>query len=361
MTDKNQTPLALVGETIEATRGEDGQLTVMEYATARQTLDSLEKELEGVVFDVSTAKGLKEAKAARKRVTSLRTTLEANRKKIKGPVLEITRAIDGQASELTARAKKLEDPIDEQIKTEEQRLEREKAEREAAERKRLGAIRERIERIRALPNQHLQSTPEVIEAVMDELMADPLEGFDELVREVALVRDEAMGKLYDTLTLAKLREKDQAELEELRRFKAEKVQAEKEKAAKEAAEKQAAERRQADERLQIDRDATRASGHSVQTEPMGVRSPTLTGYDSGAGDERTVVATVPNSTRSPVIDGFLAKMGKPSPAINAEQEKRNQAVDDIWNAGAGISSDVAELILDAIIAGKVAHVSYSPE
>ena len=79
------------------------------------------------VFDVTTTKGMEEAKKARAEVKGYRVALEKVRKEIKAPALERSRLIDEEAKRITAELQAIEEPIDQAIKAEEQRKEDEKA------------------------------------------------------------------------------------------------------------------------------------------------------------------------------------------------------------------------------------------
>jgi hypothetical protein len=101
---------------------------------------------------VTTAAGMKDARAARMEVRSARTELERVRKSIKEPALRRCQLIDSEAKRITAALVEIEDPIDECIKAEETRKEREKAEREAAEKRRVDEIQARITALHRAPN-----------------------------------------------------------------------------------------------------------------------------------------------------------------------------------------------------------------
>lgn len=229
---------------VEIIRDEEG-VKITEYSRTLAALDALEKKHKGVVFEVSTTAGMKEAKAARKQLRDLRVALEKKRKDLKAPVLDYTRALDGQAKTITARIEALENPIDAQVKAEEQRKAREKAEAEAAERARIDAHRRVIEEMRSAPLAMIGEASDTIRQAFQSLQATDLTGLEEFQSEAALVKDEAAGKLHELLTQTLEREEAVAreaearrqreakeaeeeavrsveleELEELRRFKA---------------------------------------------------------------------------------------------------------------------------------------------
>ena len=275
---------------VEITRDDDG-VKIVEYSRTLAALSALEEKHKGMVFDVTTTAGMKEAKAARKELRELRVNLEKKRKDLKAPVLDYTRALDGQAKTITARIEALENPIDEQVKAEEQRKAREKAEAEAAERARIDAHRKVIEEIRNKPLSLIGAKAVDLEVAFNEIQATDLSGLEGFAGEAALVKDEAAGKLHELWTQAMEREEaaakeaeaqrqrdakaaeeraareaEQAELEELRAFKA-KQQAEE------------AERQKADLAKQVTDD----------TQP----EPDWSGFDMASGPDTTVYQEAP--------------------------------------------------------------------
>ncbi len=229
---------------VEIVRDEEG-VKIAQYNRTEAALAELERQYQGVEFEVATPSGMKEAKAARKELRELRVNLEKKRKALKAPVLDYTRALDGQAKDITARIEALELPIDEQVKAEEQRKAREKAEAEAAERARIDAHRRVIEAMRSAPLAMIGEASDTIRQAFQSLQATDLTGLEEFQSEAALVKDEAAGKLHELLTQTLEREEAVAreaearrqreakeaeeeavrsaeleELEELRRFKA---------------------------------------------------------------------------------------------------------------------------------------------
>lgn len=114
---------------------------IAEYDPIATALASVEK-YRGLVCDVTTAKGLAEAKAAHKEVAALRIALEKTRKKVKEDVVARGKLIDGEANRIFALIAAIEDPIKTQIDAEERRAQeareaaiRAEAERLAAEEK----------------------------------------------------------------------------------------------------------------------------------------------------------------------------------------------------------------------------------
>lgn len=92
---------------------------IVEYSKTAAAIAELTDIYKGAVYDVTTTKGMKDAKDGRAELRTLRVDLEAMRVSIKAPALERCRLIDAEAKDITAKIKALEDPIDAQIKFEE--------------------------------------------------------------------------------------------------------------------------------------------------------------------------------------------------------------------------------------------------
>jgi hypothetical protein len=113
-------------------------------------LQLLRERFAGVVFDVTTGNGMAEAKQARLTLREPRYEVERIRKAAKSPLLALGKKLDEDAKRITAEIEKIEAPIDQQIKSEEERKEREKQERIAAEAARVQEIQDRITELRAV-------------------------------------------------------------------------------------------------------------------------------------------------------------------------------------------------------------------
>jgi Protein of unknown function (DUF1351) len=168
---------------------------VVEYSPVDAALAELRARYANVVFPVDTKDGMKDAKEVRQKLVKLRTGLEAKRKEIKEPALRRAQAIDAEAKMITTAIKAIEDPIDAQIKAEEQRIEAEKAAKAA----KLAEIREKIDGIRALPLVLAGACSEDIAAEKEALESfTPLEEvFGELVEDCKAAMAEAIASLTD--------------------------------------------------------------------------------------------------------------------------------------------------------------------
>ena len=213
------------------------------YSATERGLAELRSRLAGRVYDVTTGKGLDEAKKDRAECRSLRVDLEAKRKEIKAPALDYCRHIDSEAKRITAEIEAMEDPIDQQIKAEEARKEAARAERERAELARLAAITQRIGDLSAAPVKFLGVRPEAITEEIARLEADDLGDIDDTHKPNAeAARDAAVATLRRMLEESQRIAKEREELEAARQ-----AQAAAEAEARAIREREDAERRAAQE------------------------------------------------------------------------------------------------------------------
>lgn len=161
--------------------------TVVEFNETALALSDLRERYKGLVVDVQTPKGLKEAKTFTFELRTLRTTLEKRRKDLKAPIIERGKQLDDEAKRITAEIVALEEPIDVQIKAEEARIENARLVKLEADRQRVEAIQTKIQAIRDVAAS-LVGKPSVIIA-----------GQLAKLRETALDESE-LGEYYVTAT-----------------------------------------------------------------------------------------------------------------------------------------------------------------
>lgn len=236
---------------------------IAEYTATEAALATLRETYAGRTYDVTTTKGMQEAIAGRAELRKLRIALEAKRVELKAPALERTRLIDAEAKRITAELVALEDPIDEQIKAEQQRKEREKAAAEEAERQRVAAINARVDAVRALSSGLLGKPIEFIDARIAEAKAVDVDSFPEDVRagvrfhqttvlgELSSAREHRIREAEEAARIAA----ERAELEALREAKRKADAEEAERRRQAQVERDRADRKAADERAEADRQA----------------------------------------------------------------------------------------------------------
>ena len=228
---------------------------IKEYSATEAALNELRQKYQGVQFDVVTTAGDKAAREARQTLVKLRTGLEAKRKELKGPALEYAKRIDTEAKRIETAIRELEEPIDAQIKAEEQRKAAEKAEKERIERERVAAIRSKIERIKGIAFESRNDDSEQIALTLFDVKNLQIteDEYAEFAAEAKQAQAMSVVELEDLLQEVKAREVQAAELAAQR---AELERIRKEQAAREAAERAAREeeaRKLAAERAEFER------------------------------------------------------------------------------------------------------------
>lgn len=232
---------------------------IAEYTQTEAALAELRHRFEGVIFDVSTTKGDKEARGFRKELVSLRTGLEAKRKELKAPALARAKAIDDEAKRITGEILALEAPLDDQIKAEEARKEAEKEARAAAEARRVAAHQERIAEIRgAIGAAAHASSVLVAEHIGDVERIAIGPDFEEFQGQAQLAKDETLDKLRAMHAAALQREAEEAERRAAQEAEAARLAAEREELARLRAEQQEREAQAAAARAEEDRKAREA-------------------------------------------------------------------------------------------------------
>lgn len=194
----------------------------------------LSEQFKGVVFDVRTTKGMDEAKKARLTIREPRYAVEKIRKEQASRIRAAQLALNSEAERITLALREIEDPIDLQIKTEEERKEREKQEAIQRELERVAGIRARIDAIVEAPARVALAklTSAQIYAEAQQLANTPIdpEFFQEFtdeanhvatvaVAKIMVLRDQAVDREEEArqaAAQAELFAKQQRELEALR-------------------------------------------------------------------------------------------------------------------------------------------------
>lgn len=236
--------------------------SIAEYSATDSALAELRQKYETVVFDVTSGKGMEQAKKARAELRDYRVTLEKTRVEIKAPALERCRQIDTEAKRITAELEALEEPIDAQIKAEENRKAREKEERERQERARQEALQKWFADVRGLPLRAVGATADAIRAIIAEAEATDTSSVPDDHQAAAKfeIRNAVAGlkaALDARLAADEEAERIKAERAELERLRAEAaaVQAERDRLAEAERARQAAEERRKEEQARAEREA----------------------------------------------------------------------------------------------------------
>lgn len=268
--DHTEAKPQVASEVVEAAQT---QQRVAAYNKTEAGLAKLRDKFQGATFDLTTTKGDKEARQARKELVTLRTTLEALRKEKKAPHLAACKLLDDEAKRINGEILALEKPIDEQIRADELRREQERAQREAEERARMEKARARISEIQRMSASVMSGTSIQIRARIDEVKAIVIDEseFGDLTGAATSTAEMVAMQLESLLSTVVMREeqaeamrkqreeheaalrKQQEELE-AQRAELERQRAEAEQAAADARRQAEDARRQADEVLARARD-----------------------------------------------------------------------------------------------------------
>lgn len=237
-----------------STELEQVKTAVAEIDRVAAGLAELKQQFAGVVYDVRTAKGMEEAKAARAAIRKPRYEIELIRKNAKAPILALGRKLDSEAARITAEIMTIEDPVDRQIKGEETRKEIERIEKANAELQRVEALNRRLDAIREMPIDASGLTSEHARQVL--AVAEAMEIGPEFEER----KEEAKAALFTAIASIKgvvaEREKHEAEQEKIKADRAELERLRAEQSKREAEER--ARIAEEDRKAKAERDAEAA-------------------------------------------------------------------------------------------------------
>jgi DNA repair exonuclease SbcCD ATPase subunit len=319
------------------------QTAVAEFDRVAAGLQDLQDRFGGVLYDVTTTKGLDTAKEARAAVRAPRFEVERVRKAAKAPILALGKSIDDRAKEITAAILKIEEPIVFQIEAEEARKEAEKQAKIDAEIKRVSEIQARIEDIRQWPAR-FTGKPSVTVAeqrnAAEEFTID--ESFAEFAESATVA---LMGARLALKHMHAERLEHEAEQERIRLERAELDRLRAEQTQREAAERQ----RQAEENLkaQAAREAEETERRRMQAIEDAERAERIAAENAEIAARRAELDRQEHEARQAREKDAAALTPPPSPpAVAAAQSLRARPRDeDIADAVAfafGVDSVVAD-------------------
>lgn len=233
-------------------------------------LSLLREKYHGVVYEVATIRGMEAAKTALRVIREPRYDVEKIRKDAKKPILDLGRKLDAEAARITSELLALEEPIHQQIKTENDRKEVERQAAVAAENKRIADLQARVQTLRGDRTLSAHSGSKNIATHITALDKIPVdESFQEFQMQAEEAKESGFTWLNACLSAAIAYEEEQkrlkAEREELTRLRAEQARRESEERSRQEAE--AAKER---ESLRIQRDAQEAENNRVRAEQAAV-------------------------------------------------------------------------------------------
>lgn len=192
----------------------DVEKPIAEYNPIRAAIAELATKYNGIVFDVSSTKGMDAAKAARAEVREPRYNVEKIRKLLKEPALAFAKRIDDEAKEYTASLLAIETPIDEVIKAEELRKATEKAERERIQAELDAEIQTRIGEIGLVLVAAAGKPSEAVAATINDLANIQITETDygDRAGEAEVLRRRALVTLNEMLGAVEAQEAEQKRL-----------------------------------------------------------------------------------------------------------------------------------------------------
>lgn len=304
---------------------ENGTVEVTEYSQTNAALAML-REKYAVVPDANTEEGYAQVKAGIKELTTLRTSLEAARKREKDPYLQAGKIIDAEAKRITDELVKLEDPMKAAKKEVDDRIERERAERVAR-------LQVKVDAIKAMPAQVRGKQSAEIAEMLDRVgEIDAMHDYYDLTKEAVAARQIALDELAQMLTDRLALE---AAEEENRRIEAQNAELRRQQEAQ-----QAEMRRQQEELVRQQQEIQRQQEEMRQQSEALERAKTALNQQAAVADP--VAIGEPAATAATTAPVAAVQAEKPAaPASKAKPDTRQ------WHA---VVTDKSALIA-AIAAG----------
>lgn len=297
----------------------NGQTVIVEYSKTEAALAVLRGKYENVVFDCTTTKGDKEARAARLDLTTLRTSLEKKRKELKSPALELGRKIDSEAERVTVEIVKLEKPIDEQIKADEARRAAEKAERERIEAVRIQALQDKVTSIHSFVQKcHGISAERIATGIEKVKLIDTSQGvFFEFSTDASAAKAATLKAMQELYAQALEREEVAAKVE-AQRSENERVAAKQKVLADSLAQQKA----------ELDKAAADVARASALLEESS-KKPEAVPAPQAVAVAQPSVATTLTSVASTGMATFAASTSSSAPTISATRKALNERLDKL--------------------------------
>lgn len=333
---------------------------IAEYTKTEAALADLRTRFQAVVYDVASRQGMDEAKKARAEIRGYRVELEKIRVQIKAPALERCRAIDADAKRITAELEALENPIHEQIKSEEDRVQREKDAKAKAEADRVAAINARFDALKAMATVPSDFTAEQIKSRIVEV--NELDG-DGLPEELAPAWTHesrlVTASLRASLDRREVYEAEQVELAKLRAAAAE-VESERLRLAEverqRLADEVAAEKAKADiERAeQAARDAQEAAARAAEQAEID-RAEAVRQAEERATREAEARESKRRQEEAAAAEAQRVADEKRAANLANRKKINNAAVDAFMDDG--FAEEHAKQIVTLIASGKIPNIT----
>lgn len=266
--DGNETPQlpSLLDQITEAK-------SIVEFDQVEAGLTELAAKYQGVVYEVQTAEGLAAAKAARLAIREVRFRVQNKAAAMKDPLNRFKKMIDTQAERIKAAVEKIEDPIHQQIKAEEDRQEAERERKRQEKLRRANEVNAKLRAISESVDAVVAAGPDEIAATRAEIAALSItpEGYDDQAGAAVVAQQDALRRL-DALHAAAVQRAEhdkaiaaeRAELARLREEQAARERAEAEQRERERAERAERERAEREERERAERERLEKQRAEIQ-------------------------------------------------------------------------------------------------
>lgn len=339
-------------------------------------LDEFRERFDGVVYDFTNPDDEKRARSDRYAVGVVLADLDRAHKRIKEPILEATRRVDGRRRDIREQLTSIQAGIKEQIEAHEQ-----------IERARVAALEERIESIHDLIpgpdsgaemlSERLAQAEAIDPADYDDHAGDAAHARHGVIEELRRRHGERLAYESEQAELARLRaeaaERERAErdariareAEERAKAEAERVAAEERErvelekfAAKEAAEREIAEakaREQQAERARIQAEAdARAAAKAEKLRAEEEIAKAKAAAERAAAEERQRIEREQREA-----ERIAAEERVKEDARKARQQHRKKIHSEVLESlvSAGVAEDVARNVVELIRDGKVSRVA----
>ena len=202
MTDLNQVDIEQGKVDVEVFKKTDAALALLSEKYSK-------------IPDVNTKDGYEFVKEGVKELTSYRTSLDAERQRIKKPYLDAGRIIDNEAKRITAKLVELEEPMKAAKKKVDDQKKRQEEQRIARLREKVNAIYGMTARARNQPSAEIAKLIEEVDAI------DTKRDYYDLTREAIEAQQAVLQELSDLYGQQVKYEESQAEQERLRKAQAE--------------------------------------------------------------------------------------------------------------------------------------------
>lgn len=347
------------------------QSALTEFEKVSAGLMNLATKYANVVFDVKTTKGMDEAKAARLAIREPRYAVQRATKLAKDELNAIKKNVEDRGTQIAVALLKIETPIDQQIKAEEERKAAERARKEQAERERVEEIQAAIASISAIPLNVVEASADFIKRALDDLSALEIteEHFAEFTPHATNAKQDAVLKLVSMHERALVIESERAALkaqqEELDRIRAQveaemaaqRAEIERQKAELESA-RTAAEAARLAEQQRINDAASRAEAAEAERKAAEQRLAAakqvdaFDGYAPNPGDDSAVInlSLLPENFKQFANTHFprreeVKPAEDPAPHVNIELPIDVPVIDDVGSCPTDI--EIVKTVADA--------------